>query len=270
MPVEFNTIELTMEIVARIVRPGLSSCPRILQIAFALAAAGASAAPQTPQPGMYVREHASGTLAIKRNEQNALTFEISSIGGNCHTCEVSGVIRGSVGNTTDAGEEKCEISFSAKGAAVAVNPLTQEACREYCGARAVFDGTYIIPHASCTNAGMQARRDQFMRLYRAHKYPDAIRTLQSLMSECEKFMDWIELDKARNDLAISQYHNGESAQCLQTLNATLAGHVKGEEELKSGANGTYLPPCDFDNYIDVAKSTWYNRSLCSKGMAKKE
>ena len=53
---------------------------------------------------------------------------------------------------------------------------------------------------------MQARRDQFMRLYRAHKYPDPIRTLQSLMSECEKFMDWIELDKVRNDLAISQYH----------------------------------------------------------------
>lgn len=267
---EFNTIEPAMELATRIVRLGVRPARHILHIAFALAVGGVSAAPQTPQPGMYVRENASGTLTIRWTEQNALTFEISSIGGNCHSCEVSGVIRGGVGSTADAGEEKCEISFLAKGSAVAVNPITQEACREYCGARAGFDGTYTIPPASCTDTGMQARRDQFMRLYRAHKYPDAIRTLQSLVSECEKFMDWIELDKVRNDLAISQYHNGESAQCLQTLNATLAGGVKDEEELKSGAKGIYLPPCDFDNYIDVAKSTWYNKSLCSKRPTKKE
>jgi hypothetical protein len=82
-------------------------------------------------------------------------------------------------------------------------------------------------------------------------------------------MGWIEVDTVRNDLALSQYHSGDFAQCLSTLNETYAGKAKDEEGLRSGDSGVYLPPCDFDNYIDVAKSTWYNTGLCTKALLKK-
>lgn len=80
-------------------------------------------------------------------------------------------------------------------------------------------------------------------------------------------MSWIEVDKARNDLALSQYHDGKYAQCLDTLNETIAGKVKNEKELQLGAAGQSLPPCDFDNYIDVARSTWHNKTLCTSAMS---
>lgn len=77
-------------------------------------------------------------------------------------------------------------------------------------------------------------------------------------------MNWIEIDQIRNDLALSQYHNRESSQCLETLNATLAAEFKDEEELKAGGPRVYLPPCDFDNYICEAKATRFNKALCTK------
>ena len=83
-------------------------------------------------------------------------------------------------------------------------------------------------------------------------------------------MNWIEIDQVRNDLALSQYHNGEYSQCVETLNATIAGKVKDEAELKGGNNSSvYLPPCDFDNYINVAISTWFNKAMCVKALTRK-
>ncbi len=82
-------------------------------------------------------------------------------------------------------------------------------------------------------------------------------------------MGWIEIDQVRNDLALAQYHNGEFQQCLATLNTTLAAKVKNEEELKAGNGGVYLPPCDLDNYIGVAKATWFNKTLCTKAMSRR-
>jgi len=106
-------------------------------------------------------------------------------------------------------------------------------------------------------------------LYRARRFGPATDTLQGLISRCETFMGWIEIDQVRNDLALAQYHNGETQQCLATLNTTLAAKVKDEEELRAGNGGVYLPPVDFDNYIDVAKSTWFNKALCTKAMVKR-
>jgi len=245
----------------------------ILLFAFMIAAvASAESGPPEPKPGQYVRNRDTGTLTIRRDEQNKLTFEIESIGGNCHSCGVSGVIRRGIGHgdgwAADGGDSECRISFSAGRSGVVVRPITQEKCRAYCGARAGFDGTYHVPPAACTSASRQALRDRSLGLYRARRYSEAASTLQTLVAQCGEFMGWIEIDEVRNDLALSQYRRGEFSQCLATLNATLAADVKDEEELKAGTPRVYLPPCDFDNYAAVAKATWFNRALCTKAMSR--
>jgi hypothetical protein len=245
----------------------------VLSVALMVAAiASVQAAPSEIRPGQYVRDGDSGTLTIRRDEQNKLIFQIDTIGGNCHTCGVTGVIQGAIGHgdswTSDGRDSMCNISFSAGRSAVVVSAITGEECRAYCGARAGFDGTYRIPPASCTVEGRKALRDRFQLLYRAHSFSQAASTLQTLMTKCGDFMHWIEIDQVRNDLALSQYHKGEFSQCLQTLNATLAAGVKDEEELKSGEGNVYLPPCDFDNYLNVAKSTWFNKALCTKAASR--
>lgn len=244
----------------------------ILYFAFLVAAAESAGAAPEVHPGHYVRDHDSGTLTIRKDEQNRRIFEIESVGANCHSCTVSGSIRGTVGHAdswaADESESKCNISFSGDRSALVVRPITQEECRAYCGMRAGFDGSYRVPPTTCTNAGRQMVRDKFLRLYRSRRFSQATEILHGLIAQCENFMNWIEMDDVRNDLALAQYHNGEFEQCLATLNSTLAAGVNDEEELKAGSRGFYLPPCDFDNYIDVAKSTWYNKALCTKAALK--
>jgi hypothetical protein len=242
---------------------------------FALMSAAMSstdAAPPEIRLGQYIRDQDSGTLTIRRNEQKRLIFEIESIGGNCHICGVSGVVRGSIGHgdswAANGEDSKCDISFSADRSTLEIKPINQEECRAYCGARAGFDGTYRIPPSACTSAGREAQRDEFLSLYRSRRFAQAVKKLQALTAQCGQFISWIEMDRIRNDIALAQYHNGDASQCLQTLDATIAASVKDEEELKAGKGSTYLPPCDFDNYIDVAKSTWFNKALCTKALSK--
>lgn len=219
------------------------------------------------QPGKYILDRGSGELSIRSDEQGKMTFHIQSIGANCHTCDVSGIVLGTVGysdNLYDNNESKCEISFTANHSAVNVQPLTYDECRGFCGVRASFDGIYRIPPTNCTDEGRAKKHDKFLSLYRSHHYAQAAKILQNQLKQCSNFMNWIEKDEIRNDLALAQYHNGEFHQCLSTLNDTLVANVKDEEELKEGKDGFYLPPCDYYNYIHVAKSTWFNKSLCSK------
>ena len=92
----------------------------------------------------------------------------------------------------------------------------------------------------------------------AGRYAVAVNALNSFLAQCKDHMNWIEIDQVRNDLALAQYRSGRPASCLATLKATLASGFEGEEDLKTG-NSVHLPPCDFDNYIPVAKATWFNR-----------
>lgn len=222
------------------------------------------------QPGKYILDRGNGELTIRLGEQGKLIFEIESVGSNCSSCSVSGVVLGTVGYadslTEDDNESKCEISFVANRSEVVVHPLKHEECRTFCGARAGFDGIYSIPPKECTEVGKQKIHNQFLRLYRSRNFVQAEATLQSHLKQCSTFMNWIEIDEVRNDLALAQYHNGEFQQCLVTLNDTLTAKVKDEAELKEGKDGFYLPPCDFDNYIHVAKLTWFNKALCTKAI----
>lgn len=231
----------------------------------ALGISSAAAATVEIQPGEYVRERDTGTLTIRRDEQKGLVFEIEAVGGNCHSCRVSGVIRGATGHADswapNGRDSNCDIAFSSSGSALAVRPTTAKECRPYCGARASFDGTYAVPAANCTSAARQEQRDRFLVLYRAKQFRQAAGTLEALIAQCGEFMGWLETDSVRNDLALSQYHDGRPSRCLQTLEATVAVQFKDEAGLKER---WHLPPCDFDNYVDVARATWHNQALCTK------
>lgn len=233
----------------------------------------ADAASTAIRPGLYVRNDDSGTLTVRMDEQNRLIFEIESTGANCHSCSVTGEIRAGVGHpdgeAADVNASKCTIAFSSTRSGVIVKPAALEACRIHCGARAGFDGTYRLPPSACAVSGRQNSRDRFLKLYRDRQHQLATGTLQTLISQCKVFMGRIEMDQVRNDLALSQYHSGEFAQCVNTLNGTLAADFRDEEHLKAGGPRIYLPPCDFDNYIAVAKSTWFNKALCTKAMPRK-
>jgi hypothetical protein len=212
-------------------------------------------------PGRYVSVGDWGTLVVKKGGDGKTRFEIESIGGNCHVCSLSGVLKGQTGiadyDFPPDGLEKCRVRLQPAGSGVNVAPITGEACRYFCGMRAGFKGLYKLPPASCASKQQQVRRAEFLSLYRAKKFAKAKDVLSGLLTECADFIDWIEIDKVRNDLALAQYHAGDAAACLGTLAETRAGMAKDEADLG-------LPPCDHDNYIGTAKATWHNQKLCGK------
>ncbi|MGS0897674.1 hypothetical protein ACVBGC_35070 [Burkholderia stagnalis] len=74
-------------------------------------------------------------------------------------------------------------------------------------------------------------------------------------------MDWIEVDSVRSDLALTQYHLGESAKCLATLSQTTA--IRNHDGTnKEGDESFGLPPCDSENYRSTGKAILYNAELC--------
>ena len=223
-----------------------------LTIAGLLASAWAMAAGPAVESGEYVYilgGSASGTMTVKGS-----SFNITTIGGNCHTCAIEGTFRGRVG--VDKDEGTCRIAVSGNKDALKLDSsATAEACREFCGMRAMFDGDYRRAPAACTDRQRQARIGQAHKQYAAKDYDAARTTLRSLLSECDLFMDWIERDKARSDLAVTEYHRGDNAQCLAVLSETIA--VKAQKDAS-----LFLPPCDADNYASTSKAILYNQGLC--------
>ena len=211
--------------------------------------------------GTYVREYNSGSLVIK-DSKNGQEFQIESVGSNCHSCSVSGIIKEGIGYTEPGkpDDSNCHISFKGDSSSVNVEPALSEACRQYCGMRAHFNGVYKALAAECTVKSLQARRNQYLTLYKKRQFSEAAAAIKSLLKECSgAFMDDVQTDRIRNDLALAQYHAGDHLACQKTLSLTRASDFEDEAALRS-----QLPPCDFDNYISVARATWHNQALCEK------
>ncbi|OQX19653.1 MAG: hypothetical protein BWK76_03955 [Desulfobulbaceae bacterium A2] len=213
-----------------------------------------------PSVGQYVRTGNSGTVTIRRGGAGELTFAIESMGGNCHTCSVSGDIRDGLGHAaglSGSDDAACRIAFVPDGGGLRVSSTTAGACQGYCGMRADFSGLYRKPPALCTQKSRRARRDEFFRLYQTRDFARAVEVLEPLLAQCGEFVDWIEIDKIRNDLALAQYHGGTPEACRETLAETRAARFANDEELRQA-----FPPCDYDNYVGTAKATWHNITLC--------
>lgn len=211
--------------------------------------------------GTYVREYNSGSLVIK-NTKNGPEFHIESVGSNCHSCSVAGIIKEGIGYTEPGNpdDSNCRISFKGDSSSVNVEPTLSEACRQYCGMRAYFNGIYKALPPACTVKSLQARRNKYLTLYKKRQFSEAVIAIESLLKQCAStFMDDVQTDRIRNDLALTQYHSGDPLACQKTLSLTRASDFEDEAALRS-----QLPPCDFDNYISVAKATWHNQALCEK------
>ncbi len=123
----------------------------------------------------------------------------------------------------------------------------------------VSDGDYKMPPKGCGAKEQKETREKFLDLYRSRRYGPAAALLAPLLAQCGDFMDWITMDRVRNDLALAELRAGDAAACLKTLEQAIDLAVQGRRCAPGRPS-----PCDFDNYVDVTKITWFNRALCDK------
>lgn len=211
--------------------------------------------------GDYVFGAGFGSLSIASPAKAgaAPKVAIDVLGANCHLCAMTGTLKGNRIIADEASDKlRCSLTIKAKGKTLSVSS-DNEACREFCGARASMDGEYTMPPASCTPAAQAQRRKDYMTLYTAKKHADAAVAIEGLLAECRPFMHFSELGRTQNDLALSYHHAGQSAKCLSTLDQVDLGDAKNDEDIRNR-----WPPCEADMMLKVAKSTWFNQKLCRK------
>jgi len=222
-----------------------------------------AAAAAAPAPGEYGTKDGWGSLKIS-GQGDVRQFTIDAMGANGHSCGLSGTLRGEIAEVTEGSDTPCRVSFKRTPGGFEVKALTEESCRDYCGARAGFEGEYLALPAGCTAAASTRRRAAYLADYRGKRYAPALAGMDAFDKECGTFFDWLERDRFANDRAITLLRLGRPKECLAVLDTTIAAGSRDEDSLQEelDKNGSMLPPSDWDNYLPIAKSTWFNRKLC--------
>jgi hypothetical protein len=220
----------------------------------------ARAAADSLVPGQYIYTGGGGSLEVKRLTDEKMHFTIATVGGNAHTCSLKGeIVNGEASLNVRVKNQKCVVSFRSTDGGISVSGGDTEACRNFCGMRAMFDGVYLKPERGCSDIERHQRRQEFQRKYRGKDYLGAAPILEDILLRCKNVIDWLEEGHIRNDLAITLYHLGRSADCQKTLEPLLAYEIRTEDGLRAS-----LPPTDLDNYWSIALATWHNAGLCEK------
>jgi hypothetical protein len=234
---------------------------RTFMLCIAALAAAPAASDEMPAPGSYETEGARGSLYIRIAKDGSMKFQIDYVGVNAHVCDLAGKIKGGTGYARDpsghGAETSCLITFRPVPGGLEVIAQDPNACADYCGANVWFEGSYFLPPAGCKPDERRERRSAFTELYNSKEYARAYETLNAYYNQCRRFLNWVEIDKVRNDLAIAQYHLGHKDECLRILKDTIGAERPDVAQLQ-------LPPADLEVYLPVAQATWYNLRLCGK------
>ena len=240
-------------------------------IAIALAAFGAagSGLPQEPlATGEYGREGGGGTLTVSSSTSGKQSFSLSAAGVNGHSCGFSGSIENGQGhvNVGTPGEPYiCTVALEKTGDSLSVALLVNDEsalmrCHtSMCGARAGFDGTYVLLPASCTNAARQQTRESFVHAFRSGDYQQAADLFEGLEAQCARYLNWLEGEQIHNNLAIALHRMGRDAECLRELSKTEAAPLADESKLRERFIGA---PYDLEEYLPVARTTWKVQKAC--------
>ncbi|SEJ68250.1 MULTISPECIES: hypothetical protein [unclassified Variovorax] len=221
-----------------------------LALSLALGASIAAAQSATPPAGDYIYERGSGQLRVKADGH----FDITTIGANAHTCALDGAI---VRGKARIDETTCVVNFAVDADKVKVTTNGADQCRDSCGARAMFEGTYTRPAPGCTDKAVAGARKTFKRQYDAKNYAAARTTLAPVLSDCDATLDWITQGWIRNDLALTQYKLDDRAACLKTLQPLAEDAALSDDGVKEN-----YPPADAEIFLPVVRATRTNLKLC--------
>lgn len=218
--------------------------------------------PLVLEPGEYLTQGGWGTLSISRTTMDTISFSIFSIGGNGHQCVLEGtIIDGKITLEDNDKSNPCAIHLTPKVDGIDIQQNSRDSCSIYCGARAGFEGSYLKPNKGCTTSEVSASRGSFLQFYSKKEYTHARLILESTLLNCKRTLHiwgeyWI-----RNDLALSQYKDGDSPSCLSTL-APLVNDANTPE----GVVLENWSQHDGEIYRKILRATRTNLSLCQLKM----
>lgn len=224
--------------------------------------ANVSLAADAVAPGEYIPDGGGGLLSIApatgKGASRGSAFSLESVGANFHLCNLEGrIVDGRATLESYSDEPACVVDFVPAKNGLEVNGT--DSCKQFCGARAWFAGTYLRPAPGCSDAEREATRAKFKRLYDGKRHAEALATLSPLPTRCARTLDRYEEGRIRNDIAITQYRLGKRADCLRTLAPyTEEAALPDEDALKGHA------PSEGETWLPILKAARFNLGLCRK------
>ncbi len=210
------------------------------------------------KPGEYVTEGAWGNLSLRPGNGNSLIFAIEATGGNRHVCSLDGEVNGSTA-TLEGIDEKtpCIVTFAPTGEGVKVSASESGACRDYCGARANFEGLYLRPSSRCTKAAVTTARTLFRQLYDTRQFVEAKAKLEPVLTLCSRTLHRSEQGRIRNDLAVTMNKLNDLSGCLLVLQPLVDDANLTDTEFREGNS-----PSDAETLLPIVRAARTNLKLC--------
>jgi len=210
-------------------------------------------------PGEYVSSGGMGVLRIISDKTAGLRFQLNARGANFHICELSGVIRNGESRMEDSADDKlpCIVTFRREKNGIAVGSRHERTCSTYCGARAHFETTYLVPPAGCAPSQVRQTRDRFKATYDKKLYNEARATLTPVVEKCGSAMSEMDEAWARNDLALTLYRTGDPAACRDILKPWLELARTSDADIRNN-----YPPSDAEEMLRIAGATRANLKIC--------
>jgi hypothetical protein len=216
---------------------------------------------QTTSPlpsGEYITAGGWGHLQISPRS-NGLAFSIESVTGEDY-CALKGRVLGNLGVADgESIQPECVVSFERTPQVIEVSTKTPEECKSYCGFNGSFEGAYMRIKDGCGRNDIEQTRTLFQNFYESNNYKAAQAILSPLLKNCLTTLEWEEEGHIRNDLAITQYRNGLSAECLITLEKYAEDARKNDDEVVDGWS-----PVLADHHLAIVRTARENIGLCSK------
>lgn len=212
-------------------------------------------------PGTYLTEGGWGHLTLSTGKDGGLEFAITSMGSNAHACSLEGTIADGRAAVPTYENEACRISFTegAEGIVVAVHEDDAEQCRYFCGARAGFEGEYLVVPSGCLPDEVEKVRARFKKLYDAREYAPASALLEDLLPRCGRLLEDIEKGWIASDLAITRLKLGDRAGCRAALADRTELAAMNDEQVAEN-----YPPMEAEWYTRLSKAVRTNLRLCAE------
>lgn len=229
-----------------------------------LAAARCAVAAEPPySPGEYVLTGCCVTT-LGTPTASGQAFTTRAQGPNGHSCQLSGtVVSRRALLKSEFSPESCELELGEIPGGFALKVTAgKDSCRQYCGARAWFEGEYRRPPAACGPTAMRKTRTAFKQAYQAKRYDTARGLIEPLLAECESWTVWDQRAWIRNDTALAELRAGAPAQCLETLKGFADEIDLSDREIVD----RYRSPSDIDTAQRLMKAARTNRALCQTAL----
>ena len=207
----------------------------------------------------FVTERGWGTLIIDSDNY----FTLNAMGANGHSCSLEGVLdrATTTASTSTEGLEPNEppcrfaLAASATGFDITVVEANSESCRMFCGARAMFEGSYHKISPACDPANLGRLTSDLMGAKAASTELEA--KARTALTDCAVTLAPERKDLLTAAVARQRHLAGDNAACQAELAPLAELLAMSEQEISEG-----YPPTDAEMMLELQGKLRAVAALC--------